>query len=127
MNLIFLGRGAAFNPTEGNTSAYWIDNKTLFLIDVGETVFQKIMKENILENVEDIYIMITHTHSDHIGSIGSLASFCYYQLQKKIKIIIPTNPKYEGYINNIENILEAFSCHDKYEWVKEKELDSKYD
>ena len=29
MNLKFIGRGAAFNPKEGNNSAYFIDNDEL--------------------------------------------------------------------------------------------------
>ena len=32
MELSFLGRGAAFNPKEGNNSAYFIENNQLFLI-----------------------------------------------------------------------------------------------
>ena len=48
MNLLFLGRGAAFNPKEGNTSAYFLENNQLFLIDCGESVFERIInKKNI--------------------------------------------------------------------------------
>lgn len=61
MNLKFLGRGSAFNPKEGNTSAYFIDNNQLFLIDCGETVFEKLVDSDLLKNIDSINLMITHT------------------------------------------------------------------
>ena len=48
MKLNFLGRGSAFNPVEGNNSAYFIDDNQLFLIDCGENVFGRIKKINCL-------------------------------------------------------------------------------
>ncbi len=43
MELTFLGRGAAFNPKEGNNSAYFIEKDELFLIDCGERIFDKLI------------------------------------------------------------------------------------
>ena len=40
--ITFLGSGSAFNPLLGNTSAYFVRNNQLFLIDAGETVFRKL-------------------------------------------------------------------------------------
>ena len=71
MELKFLGRGAAFNPKEGNNSAYFIENNQLFLIDCGENIFERLVENGLLESVESINLMITHTHSDHVGSLGS--------------------------------------------------------
>lgn len=93
MELNFLGRGAAFNPKEGNTSAFFIDNNELFLIDCGESIFKEIIENNILNNIEKINIMITHTHCDHIGSIGSLIMYSYYKLNNKVNIIVPKEKK----------------------------------
>lgn len=126
MELKFLGRGAAFNPKEGNNSAYFIEDNNLFLIDCGELVYKELMIRNILNNIENIYIMITHTHSDHIGSIGTLASYVYYKMNNKIKIVIPSNPDKDNYLRLIENILEATNCLNKYELISERELDNKY-
>ena len=94
MELLFLGRGAAFNPIEGNTSCYFIENNELFLIDCGETTFQKLIKNNILNNIKNIHIMITHTHSDHIGSLGTLISYSNKLLNIKPNIIISDNLLY---------------------------------
>lgn len=83
--LMFLGRGCAFNPKEGNTSAYHIENNHLILLDCGESIFERIIKNNILENIKEVDIFITHLHSDHVGSLSSLIYYLYY-----VKKIIPT-------------------------------------
>lgn len=124
MNLTFLGRGAAFNPKEGNTSAYFIENKELFLIDCGEDIFSKLIKNNVLNNLTSINILITHTHSDHIGSIGTLIMYAKYTLHIPLHIIIPTKAKYLSYI---ENIIKSFGCtKDMYNYVEETKYDNKY-
>ena len=102
MELKFLGRGAAFNPKEGNNSAYFVENNQLFLIDCGESIFERLVESGLLESVESINLMITHTHSDHIGSLGSLAMYSFYALHKPLNIILPENAKH---LPNIEKIL----------------------
>lgn len=77
--LNFLGRGSAYNSEEKNTSAYMIKNDVLLLIDCGETVFKKIISMNLLEGIKEIHILITHMHSDHIGSLGSFVGFCRWK------------------------------------------------
>ena len=78
MELKFLGRGSAFNVEEGNTSAYYKSKNDMLLIDCGSDVFKKIVKKHLLDNVYDLYIAITHSHPDHIGSLGDLIFYCYY-------------------------------------------------
>ena len=82
MKLEFLGRGGAFFVEEGNTSAYFIEDKTLFLIDCGESVFSKIVQLHLLEEnqIEAVVCFITHMHSDHTGSLSSLIYYCTYAL-----------------------------------------------
>lgn len=125
MDLLFLGRGAAFNPKEGNNSAYFIEKNNLFLIDCGESIFERIIENNLLENIENINLMITHTHSDHIGSLGTLVMYSFYVLHKPLNIILPENAKY---LDNIDNILNGFGCTtEMYNYVCEKELDNTYE
>ena len=76
--LKFIGTGSAFNQDLGNTSAYIKDGETLLLIDCGETVFQRIKEIKLLDDVKKVYIVITHNHSDHIGSLGSLVEYLYF-------------------------------------------------
>jgi phosphoribosyl 1,2-cyclic phosphodiesterase len=83
--LKFIGSGSAFNTKLGNTSAYIKENGVLLLIDCGELTFDRILKMNLLDGVTEIHVAVTHTHPDHIGSLGSFIFYCYYI--KKIKPI----------------------------------------
>ena len=124
MEINFLGRGSAFNPKEGSNAGYFIQDDELFLIDVGEGVFAKLIEYNIFENIRQINIMITHTHSDHIGSIGSVIAYSNYVLNNPVNIILPKKAKH---LSNIQNILDAFGVHqDWYNYVTEKRYDNKY-
>ena len=105
MELNFLGRGAAFNPKEGNNSAYFIENNQLFLIDCGENIFGRLIDSGLLESVESVNLMITHTHSDHIGSLGSLVTYSFYTLHKPLNIILPKAAKH---LPNIEKVLGGY-------------------
>lgn len=125
MELLFLGRGSAFNISEGNNSAYFIDKNELFLIDCGESVFERIVENNLLDSVSCVNVMITHTHSDHVGSIGSLIMYCYYVIHKSINIIISKDSLYK---NDIIDLIRIFGCtSDMYSIVYDDEFDGKYD
>lgn len=124
MELLFLGSGSAFNYSYGNTSAYFIDNEELFLIDCGESVFSSLMEKNILSDISSINIMITHTHSDHVGSIGSLIMYCYYVIHKRVSIILSRDSLYK---NDLVDLIRIFGCtDDMYSIVYEADLDNKY-
>jgi len=83
--LKFIGTGSAFNTKLGNTSAYIKENNTLLLIDCGELTFNRILKLNLLSDVNEVHIAVTHCHPDHIGSLGSFIFYCHF-----IKNIKPT-------------------------------------
>ena len=85
MKLKFIGTGSAFNTKLGNTSAYIKENNTLLLLDCGELTFDRILSLNLLSDVNEVHIAVTHTHPDHIGSLGSFIFYCYFI--KKIKPI----------------------------------------
>lgn len=124
MELNFLGRGSAFNPKEGNTSAYFIEERTLFLIDCGETIFSKLMELDLLSDIDTINLIITHTHSDHIGSLGSLVLYSYYVLNKPLNIITSL---YCKHLPNIEKILKGFGCtNNMYSFIDIEKYDNKF-
>lgn len=123
MELKFLGRGSAFNTKEGNTSAYYKKNDMLLLIDCGESIFQKIVEKNLLEGVKDINILITHLHSDHVGSLSSLIMYCYYCKGIKPNVLLRDKKQIDikGYlkstgaeINKLWNKLSVVEFRNKY-------------
>lgn len=75
MELHFLGRGAAFYPTCRSNSCFFQAQGDLYLIDCGETVFERLFTTGLLEDVRDVYVLITHMHADHVGSLASLLSY----------------------------------------------------
>ncbi len=125
MELTFTGRGAAFNVREGNTNAYFIEDGKLFLIDCGETMFETMVKNNLLQGIKEVYVLVSHTHSDHCGSLGSFGLYCQFVLKEKLKIIVPHS---DEYINHLRDLMHIFGNTDKaFEFVYEEELDGKFE
>lgn len=89
MKLTFLGSGACFFPELHNTSAYFVYENSLFLLDCGETVYERLLKMEDLNQYEQIYVILTHLHADHVGSLGSLLSYCKCILKKRIYVVYP--------------------------------------
>lgn len=87
--LKFIGTGSAFRTDLGNNSAYIKERDSFLLIDCGGTVFHSMKNEKILEDLKKVYILITHTHLDHIGSLGDFIFYCHYVLKIKPVIYYP--------------------------------------
>ncbi|BAH05488.1 MBL fold metallo-hydrolase [Clostridium kluyveri] len=94
MTLNFLGRGSAFNIKEGNNSAYIKENNKLILLDCGESVFEKIVSKNLLEDIRDVHVLITHLDSDHVGSLSSLIYYTRYIKQIVSNVYFPDSDLY---------------------------------
>ncbi|MFA6507090.1 MAG: MBL fold metallo-hydrolase [Treponemataceae bacterium] len=89
MDLTFVGNGSAFNPVMENSNAFFTVGDRLYIIDCGETAFGKYWNLPALRNASEVTVVITHLHCDHVGSLGSLVSYCYYMLGKTIRIVHP--------------------------------------
>jgi len=88
--LNFIGTGGAFSKKNTNNSAYYLTRDKLILFDCGETVFHQILKLGIIsKNINSVDIIITHFHSDHAGSLGSLVFYCRFKGIKSVNIIFP--------------------------------------
>jgi phosphoribosyl 1,2-cyclic phosphodiesterase len=91
MELTFLGTGSAFNPEMGNTSAYFLAGKRLVLLDCGETVFSIVKDLPVYRACDEVLVLVTHLHADHVGSLGSLISYSYYLARKPVTVAHPTD------------------------------------
>ena len=88
--LNFVGTGGAFSKQFINNSAYYLIEDKLVLFDCGETVFHEILNLDVInENINSIDIIITHFHSDHVGSLGSLLFYCRFKKISDVNVIFP--------------------------------------
>ena len=78
--LKFVGKGSAFNTALGNNGAYIKKDNALFLIDCGSVTFDRLKEKGILDDVEEITVLLTHTHPDRVGSLGDLIFYSYYSM-----------------------------------------------
>lgn len=87
--LLFLGRGSAF--ADEHNSAFFVEDNELVLIDCPATSYQKVKKMN-WEQYDNIYILITHTHGDHSGGVGTMLQYVWFSsyMKKKITIVTPS-------------------------------------
>jgi len=124
MELTFLGRGAGFYPVEGSTSAYFLDKGELFLIDAGESVFRTLLEKKTLDSVSALNVFITHTHSDHCGSLGSLLLYAGVAKNFKTNIIRDENMTFAP---QIATLLKIYGLPDRmYQFVNVSAFDSRY-
>lgn len=110
--LNFIGTGSAFNHNLGNNSAYIKRNSTFLLIDCGGTVFHRIQELNLLQDVQNLYVIVTHMHPDHVGSLGDLIFYTYYILNFKTTVIYPD-------INTLVNLLTALGVTKEFYNIKQ--------
>lgn len=80
MLLKFLGIGSAFNTKLGNNCAYIKRGNVLFMIDCGSNIFTRLESSGLLKGVDRVFVLMTHTHPDHIGSLGDLIFKGYYDM-----------------------------------------------
>ena len=89
MQLKFLGTGGAFEPTYGNSAAILELHGKNILIDAGFTVYPKLIELNIWPQID--YILLTHLHNDHCGSLANiLLHYFFYSNGKKPILLYQT-------------------------------------
>ena len=105
--LKFLGIGGPTNLALGGNCFYLKKNKTLLLIDICESATNKLLNLNILNDIKEVYIVITHTHTDHVAGLGTLIWYLNFELNIKPNIIYGS----QKYMNKIIKLLTAIGVH----------------
>ncbi|MBO4876623.1 MAG: ribonuclease Z [Ruminococcus sp.] len=87
--LLFLGRGSAF--ADEQNSAFFTEDNELVLIDCPATSYQKIKKMDWAK-FDNIFILVTHTHGDHSGSVGTMLQYVWFAsgMKKKVTVVAPS-------------------------------------
>ena len=109
--LKFIGNGSCFNVNAINNSCFYFDmkHKSMLLIDCGENVFGELVKSNRLQGIQSIDILITHLHSDHVGSLPSVLFFCDIVYNMKPRVIYPEKNVIEQYLSLSGNEKDKYS------------------
>lgn len=107
----FIGCGSAFHTELGNNGAFIKKDQTLSMIDCGSATFHRLVANGLLENVEKIDILMTHTHPDHIGSLGDLIFYSYFKLKPvfttKVTVFAP-----DVLLNEVKAISQKMGVED---------------
>ncbi|WP_114782708.1 MBL fold metallo-hydrolase [Botryobacter ruber] len=70
MQIKFLGTGGAFDVDYLNSAALLEFKDKTILLDCGFTVYPTLVQKNLVSKID--YILLTHLHNDHTGSLASL-------------------------------------------------------
>lgn len=70
MQIKFLGTGGAFDVDYLNSAALLEFRDMNILLDCGFTVFPTLVQKNLVHKAD--YILLTHLHNDHCGSLATL-------------------------------------------------------
>lgn len=114
--LSFIGVGNAFSYQLGNCSAFYKENDSMLLIDCGESVFESILSNELLDGIQNLYVLITHFHSDHVGSLGSLMFYCDKIGIKNVNVMYPDLDK----VNQLIEIFGVNKCN--YKLIRPSDL-----
>ena len=100
--LRFLGRGSAFHTD--NNSAFFTKGSSLVLLDCPTSAFHKLRHIGVDTltgcEADKVIVLVTHTHTDHVGGVGMLIHYCYYMLHLPVEVIAPSREVAEdvGYL-----------------------------
>ncbi len=108
--LKFIGIGGATNIELGGNCCYIKDNDNLLIIDVCEDATKKLLNVGAFKNINNIYIVITHTHYDHIAGLGILIWYSNFYLNIVPQIIYND----ETYKQTLCELLRITGVDDKY-------------
>lgn len=125
--LRFLGRGSAFHTN--NNSAFFTAGSSLVLLDCPTSAFHKLRHRGVDTlagcKADKVIVLVTHTHTDHVGGIGMLVHYCYYVLHLPVEIVAPNREVAEdvGYLLRRldgcnENGYKLLTADDvSYDWI----------
>lgn len=109
MDIKFVGTGWYRDIDCGNSAAIVTINQKKVLIDCGSDTYEKLVRKWVVDQID--YVLLTHLHWDHIGSLFTLIRYTVSQW-KKIKILYPDSDfkalimiLFELWFDNIDDVV----------------------
>lgn len=88
INFRFIGTGGAFDVAQGNSAA-WVEFKgKKILLDCGHSVYPALRQKGLAGEMD--YILLTHLHDDHAGSVSTLIFHQKYIAHRRAQVLYPT-------------------------------------
>lgn len=88
MKLHFLGYGSGHNPAFGSNSAYMkLPGDGMLLLECGESTLRNILGVRYFNKIKYLTIILSHTHSDHSGSLGTLIPRVYGETGRPVSLL----------------------------------------
>ena len=114
MFLKFIGNGSSFNVNKGNTCAYIKENDKILFLDFGDSTFEKVITQGLLNDVNHIFVALTHLHGDHAGGMCSLCLYDIFSKNTTTHIIQSDNFSKD---NAIIQFLKLQGCNNIYDFA----------
>ena len=102
MELNFIGIGGAFNTELGSNAAYIKEDNKILFIDFGLDTFEKVVKHKLIDDVNEVYVLLTHLHGDHVGGLPTFIQYSYICFNKRVKLINNS----ESFTNEVQKLLK---------------------
>lgn len=98
MQIKFLGTGGAFDYEYGNSAAWIKMHGKNILVDCGYSVYPRLREAGLMDQLD--YILITHCHDDHVGSLCSvlLHQQFFYDQPRTVRVLLP-NDEFGAYLD----------------------------
>lgn len=114
MEINFIGIGGAFNTELGSNAAYIKEDNKILFIDFGLDTFEKVVKHKLIDDVNEVYVLLTHLHGDHVGGLPTFIQYSYICFNKRVKLINNS----ESFTNEVQKLLKITAVQEtNYEFV----------
>jgi len=81
----FFGKDSGFG--DNNNAGYIEMDNNLLIIDCGFAVFNNIKKKFDYNKYNNVYVLITHLHNDHAGSLSQFILYMWFVFHKKVIVV----------------------------------------
>lgn len=88
IDIKFIGTGGAFDYERGNSAAWITFKGKKILVDCGHSVYPALRQKGLAQEMD--YVLLTHLHDDHAGSLSTLIFHQKHIAQRKAQLLYPT-------------------------------------